>query len=187
MPLSWLARPALVLALLLPIPVMAQATPKTFDAVREALLAVWGELPLTVRNVTLIDGPATGFGGYTARAGSTYAAGETIHVYVEVLGYGWRDNGDGTVSRLLDADLRLLDQSGVAVASQDKFVSDDFTSHEKTLETYLAFDVAVSKFAGGDYTLHFTLHDRSGEAQTVFDVPITLSGDAGGSSSAAGG
>ena len=159
---------------MLPAPALAQSSLNAFEAARQALLAIWAELPLTVRNATLTQAPAPSYGNYTPRTSSEYKAGEQIHVYVEVLGYGWKDNGDGTQSELLDADLNLLNSQGTTVASQPKFLSADIKSREKLLETFLTLDATLTAFDPGAYKLQYVLHDRAGNKDATFEVPITL-------------
>ena len=173
-----------VAALLLPLPAGAETSLTAYEAARQALLSIWAELPLTVRNTTLTEGPATGYGNYTPRSGSEFKAGEKIEVYVEVLGYGWKDNGDGTQSELLDADLNLLNATGQTVASQEKFLTADIKSRQKLLETYLKLDATLTSFEPGAYKLQYVLHDRAGGKDTTFEVPITLTGDAASSAPA---
>jgi hypothetical protein len=169
--------------MLVPAPAFAESSLTAYDAARSALLAVWSELPLSVRNVTLTDGPAAGYGNYVPHAGTSFAPGEQINVYVEVLGYGWQDNGDGTQSELLDADLNLLDKTGATIASQAGFLHADIKSREKLLETFLTLNATLTSFVAGDYTLQFVLHDNAGNKTTTFAVPVTLTGDASSSSS----
>ena len=167
------AAAGLALALLCT-PALADTSTTAYDAARQALLTIWNEMPLTARNVTLTTATAPNYGNTTLHEGNAYKPGETIHVYVEVLGYGWKDNGDGTVSVLLDADLSLVDGNGTTVASQPKFLSTDIKSREKLLETYLALDARLTQFQPGPYTLRYALHDRAGGKETTFDVPIVL-------------
>lgn len=175
----------LALSLLLPAPAWAQSSLTAFEAARQALLAIWAELPLTVRNATLTETPAPSYGNYTPRASSEYRAGEQIHVYVEVLGYGWKDNGDGTQSELLDADLNLLNSQGTTVATQPKFLSADIKSRARLLETFLTLDATLTSFDPGAYKLQYVLHDRAGGKDATFEVPITLvPGDASSSEAA---
>lgn len=165
---------ALAVLVVSPLPAAADAGLTAYDAAREVLLAVWDELPLTVRNVALTDGPPAGYGDYKAHQGNSYAPGETIEVYAEVLGYGFKDNGDGTFSKLLDADLALVDAVGTTVARKDKFLTTAQTSREKILESDLAFNVTLSAFSAGAYKLQFTVHDEVEGKTASFDVPITL-------------
>lgn len=174
MTLRPLAAIALAASLWAPLPALAETSMTAFDAARTAMLAVWAELPLTVRNVTLTTENATGYGDYTPYEGTSVKIGQTIHVYLEVLGYGWKDNGDGTLSELLDADLNLIDASGATVASQAKFLTADIRSRHQLLETYLTLEATLTDFDPGEYTLRYVLHDVAGGKETSFDVPITL-------------
>ncbi len=160
--------------LALPGPAAAQSSLATYDAVRDGLLAVWAELPLTARNATLTAAPATAYGDYTPLDTAVATAGTPVHVYVELLGYGWRDNGDGSFSRLIDADLSLLDADGTTVATQAKFLSIDLRSREKLLETYLTLEATLTAFAPGPYRLAYVLHDRASGKEARFELPITL-------------
>jgi hypothetical protein len=166
---------ALATALLLaPVAARADSDLAAYDAARQALLVIWAGMPLTIRNATLTEREPAGYGDYAARDGNSYAPGDTIHVYAEVLGYGWRDNGDGTVSKLLDADLSLLNANGDVVASKQKFLSTDARSRQKLMESDLAFNITLSAFAPGDYKLRFAVHDRAGNKDASFDLPVTL-------------
>src|SRR5665213_3010134 len=73
------------------LPAMADTSLTAYEASRQALLAIWAELPLTVRNVALTDGPPAGYGDYKGHQGNSFKAGETIEIYAEVLGYGFKD------------------------------------------------------------------------------------------------
>ena len=180
---------AIALGLLLTAPAAAESSLNAYDAAHQALVSIFEDLPLSVRNVTLTEAPATGYGNYTPRDSSSFRPGEKIHVYVEVLGYGWQDNGDGTQSELLDADLSLVSASGATLATQEKFLSANIKSREKLLETYLTLDATLTSFEPGAYKLQYLLHDRAAGKDTTFEVPITLvAADASGapaSSSAA--
>lgn len=176
---------ALALGLLLTLPAAAESSLNAYDAAHQALVSIFEDLPLSVRNVTLTEGPAAGYGNYTPRDSSEFKPGEKIYVYVEVLGYGWHDNGDGTQSELLDADLNLLNAQGQTVASQAKFLNANIKSRETLLETFLTLDATLTSFPPGDYKLQYVLHDRAADKDVTFEVPITLvPGEAGGASSA---
>jgi hypothetical protein len=165
---------AALAALLAPAPSFAQTSLAAYDAVHDALLAVWDELPLSVRSVTLTDSAAEGFGRYAARAGSSFAPGDEILVYAEALGYGATENADGTFTRKLSADLTLLDSAGTVQASRKDFWVSEVTTRARVLETFLSFSASLSTFQPGDYTLNYVLHDLAGGKQTSFEVPITL-------------
>jgi hypothetical protein len=159
-------------------PTIAQPSVATYEAVREGLIAVWDAMGLTVRNATLTDGEAAGFAQYQRRAGHAFSTGETIHVYAEVLGYQSAPTANGKYVRDLEADLALLDSSGVVRGTQPGFYSSETVSATPLLETYLSFTVTLSDFAPGDYTLRYTVRDRAAGSETSFDLPVTLTAPA---------
>ncbi len=167
-------------------PAVADSTLAQYDAARAALLAVWDGLPLTARNVTLIAEAAPAYGDYTPHQGNSYGPNAPIHVYAEIVGYGWKDNGDGTLSELLDADLNLLDKAGTLLGQQQGFLNVDIQSRNKQLETYLNLQATLASVEPGDYQLQFVLHDRAGGKTATFAVPVTIvSADAAASSASA--
>jgi hypothetical protein len=152
----------------------ADASISAYDAVRHALIVVWEELPLTVRNATLVTGTPTAFSQYERRTERTFRPDEPVLVYAELYGYGVAQPADGGFLRELSADLALLDPSGAVRANQIGFWSASERFETRPLEMHLSFSATLGAFPPGDYTLRFTVHDRSSDKETSFDVPITL-------------
>src|SRR3569623_1600242 len=96
------------------------------------------------------------------RADASYKAGGRIEVYTEGLGNGKKDNGDGTNSELIDADLNLLSASGATLASKEKFLSAEIKSRLKPLETFLTINATLTAFDPGQYKLQFVLNALAG-------------------------
>jgi hypothetical protein len=162
-----------------PLPAFAQTSLSAYDAVHSALVAVWDELPLSVRNVTLVREAPRGFGQYERRVGNSFAADEPVTVYAELYGYGVTLPANGGYMRELSADLALLDSTGAVRANQIGFWSETEKFESRPLEMSLGFSATLSAFSPGDYTLRFTVHDGSSDETVSFDVPITIAeGDA---------
>ncbi len=159
-----------------PLPAAAETSLTAYDAVRRALVAVWDELPLSVRNATLVTGTPRGFGQYEKRAGNSFKPDEPVTVYAELYGYGVRTKAGGGYVRTLSADLALIDASGAVRANQIGFWRSAEEFSERPLEMHLSFSATLSAFPPGDYTLRFTVHDESRE-ETSFDVPIVLAAE----------
>jgi hypothetical protein len=162
--------------LLAPLPASAETSLTAYDAVRRALVAVWDELPLTVRNATLVKGTPKGFGQYDRRAGNSFKPDEAVTVYAELYGYGVTSKASGGYVRELSADLALVDGTGAVRANQIGFWSSEEEFEQRPLEMHLSFSATLSAFPPGDYTLRFTVHDTQFGEQTSFDVPIVLAG-----------
>ncbi len=156
------------------LPAMAETSLTAYDAVRRALVAVWDELPLTVRNITLVTGTPKGFGQYDKRAGNSFRPDEPVTVYAELYGYGVASKAGGGYVRELSADLALVDATGAVRANQIGFWQSSETFEQRPLEMHLSFSATLSAFPPGDYTLRFTVHDASHDEQVSFDVPIVL-------------
>ena len=157
-----------------PLPAAAEAGFGAYDAVRAALVAVWDELPLGVRNVELVEGTPRGLGQFERRASRSFTPDEPVLVYAELYGYGVSLPANGGYVRELSADLALLDATGAVRANQASFWSSSERFSIRPLEMQLSFSAALTAFPPGDYTLRFTVHDRAGEKETSFDVPVTL-------------
>jgi len=161
--------------LLAPLPVAAETSLSAYDAVREALVAVWDELPLSVRNATLVEGTPKGFGQYKRRASNSFKPDEPVTVYAELYGYGVTLPATPGYIRELSADLALVDAAGAVRANQIGFWSSSERFETRPLEMHLSFSATLSAFPPGDYVLRFTVHDKATDKQTSFDLPITLS------------
>jgi hypothetical protein len=172
--LKHLVGAALAVALLAAPPALSQTSLTAYDAVRQALVAVWDELPLSVRNATLVTGTPKGFGQYETRAEAVFALDEPVTVYAELYGYGVEAPASGGYTRRLSADLSLLDAEGAMRANQLDFWNSEETFAVRPLEMHLSFSATLSAFEAGDYTLRFVIRDLTSGENTSFDLPITL-------------
>jgi hypothetical protein len=166
-----------VLALAAPVPTAAQTSLSAYDAVREALVAVWDELPLSVRGATLVEGTPAGLGQFQRRSGNAFKPDEAVTVYAELYGYGVLPRADGGYVRELSADLALVDATGAVRANQIGFWRSSEVFAHRPLEMHLSFSATLSAFPSGDYTLRFTVHDEALDRQASFELPIVLSGE----------
>ena len=171
--MKYIAACLALFVLAVPLPAAAQSSLSSYDAVRGALLQIWDELPLSVRNAGFTAGPATGYGAYTAAPDVSFTPAETIHVYAELLGYGFAEK-DGLQSAQITGDLFLVSADGRTLARQDKFLDLAMSGREKRLETYLSFETSLSGFPPGDYRLEIDLTDTVSSKKASFSLPLTL-------------
>ena len=160
--------------LLSPLPAAAETSLSAYDAVRQALIAVFEELPLSVRNATLVKGTPKGLGQYERRSDRVFTPDEPVTVYAELYGYGVTGTASGGFVRDLSADLALVDSTGAVRANQIGFWSSSEEFAIRPLEMHLSFSATLSAFPPGDYLLRFTVHDKAFGKQVSFDIPITL-------------
>lgn len=160
--------------LLAPLPAAAESSLAAYDAVRQALVTVFEELPLSIRNATLVTGTPKGLGQYERRGDRVFTPDEPVVVYAELYGYGVTSKASGGYVRDLSADLALVDGTGAVRANQIGFWGSSEAFDIRPLEMHLSFSATLSAFPPGDYLLRFTVHDKASGKQTSFDIPMTL-------------
>ena len=170
---GWLAALGIAVALC-PLPVAAVTSLSAYDAVREALVTVFEELPLSVRGATLVTGTPKGLGQFQRRSGNAFKPDEPVTVYAELYGYGVGAKASGGYVRNLRADLALVDATGAVRANQIGFWQSSEEFSYRPLEMQLSFSATLSAFPPGEYVLRFTVHDDTTDKQVSFDIPIVL-------------
>lgn len=118
---------------------------------------VWDETPLALDSALLVEGPATGFGGYVPRRDQVYTPGETIYIYAEPRAFGYGKNGRLHTINLV-FDLLLLDDTGEALFQQDEFGAFNFQSHLRNKEVMFNADISAD-LPPGAYTLTIMVRD----------------------------
>lgn len=153
-------------------PALAQ-TIEAVEAADAAVFAAWEKTPLTFRNVQFVT-EATTFGIYTPRPDAPFKQGEQLLVYAEPLGYGWKDNSDGTYAFGVDIDLAVKDATGAVVAEQPGFASAILTSRARNREFIVSISLDLTGAPAGDYTLEYTAHDIASDETGLISLPFTI-------------
>jgi hypothetical protein len=154
------------------VPALAQSI-EAIDAADAAVFAAWEQTPLAFRNVQFVT-EATTFGIYTPKADSNFKPGEQLLVYAEPVGYGFKENGDGTYSFGVTIDLSVKDASGAVVAEQANFAEASLSSRARNREFIVSISLDLSGAPAGDYTLEYTAHDIASDETAPITLPFTV-------------
>lgn len=146
---------------------------EAIDKAEAALEESWNATPLSFRKVVLVD-KASGFGIYEKHETSTYKLSEPVVVYAEPVGYGWKDNGDGTFSFGFDIDLLLKTPDGQIVAGQENFQNLRMTSNARNKEFMLTITLTLTGAPPGKYVIDYTTRDIASSKSGKISVPIEL-------------
>ncbi|MGL5008974.1 MAG: hypothetical protein ACRC6I_03775 [Paracoccaceae bacterium] len=146
---------------------------EALSSAEAALEAVWQEMPITFRNVAVVNS-VEGFGVYEERPDAVFKAGEPIVIYAEPLGYGWKDNGDGTYTFGFAVDLQLKTADGTVVAGQEDFLTLETTTRAKNKEFQLTLTLNADGVPPGEYTIEYTTRDIASEKSGTISVPIEV-------------
>ena len=146
----------------------------------DAFFAIWDRLPLDFRQIELVRGEPEGYGQIEPRADNVFAPGEEITVYVDPIGFGWREGENGWETDLA-ADFVLSTPEGRIIAGQKDFGEFRIRSPRRARESFLVVNYEFSGVPDGDYVLTTTVKDRIDEETASFELPITISEEGGAS------
>ncbi|ESR27488.1 hypothetical protein [Lutibaculum baratangense] len=142
----------------------------------DAFFAVWQRLPLAFRRIELIDTAPEGYDRVAPREDNAYAPGQEISIYVDPVGFGWRQGGDGWETDLT-ADFILSTPEGRIIAGQKDFGEFRIRSPQRARESFLVINYRFTGVPAGDYILTTTVHDRIDEEEAAFETAIEIRPD----------
>lgn len=146
---------------------------QSLDEARQAYLEAFAAAPLAVRTAVFVTGPAEGFGLQEERASNEFAPDEPIYIYIEPVGYGFREEG-GVNTFGLSVGLRILTSTGQELFSQDGFL--DLTARSRTTPTEFFGNVTLnlSGLTAGEYVLELLLDDVASDETASVAMPIVV-------------
>jgi hypothetical protein len=162
----------IALCVLTPAAAMAQGLEK-LTAAEAALDQAWSELPIGFRKVALVN-EASGFGIYDERKDGVFKSGEPVTAYAEPVGYGWKDNGDGTYSFGFAIDLMVKTPDGKIVAGQEDFQRLELKSRARNKEFMLTLTLNLTGAPPGDYIIEYVTRDLTSSKSGKISLPITI-------------
>ncbi|MBO6894795.1 MAG: hypothetical protein JJ866_22835 [Roseibium sp.] len=146
---------------------------KAIALLREAVEQAWKEAPISVQKALFVSAPADGFGIYNARADNVFPAGEALVVYLEPVGFDWKQQ-DGLFMSLLTVDFDLASPDGKVLAGQKGFGKFDFKSHVANTEYMANLTLNISGAPAADYLLVLTVNDELGGGSTKVSLPFSI-------------
>ena len=142
---------------------------------REAAVAeAWQKTPLTFRRAVFVAERPKGFGQFVERKSNVFKPGEKLVAYVEPVGYGWKDIGDGHVEFGFDVDFLVKSSDGKILTGQENFAKLAETSQRRNREFMVTLTMSVSGAPAGDYVLEYKLRDIASDKSAVIDLPFTI-------------
>jgi len=144
-------------------------TAETVIHLKEAILSIWDEVPLTARDVRLVEDPES----YVTRADNVYSAGEPIHITCQILGHKLERIAD-TYRIEISTDFMLADEAGNILGGQKNFFKFDNTSPIPIIDFTLDLTYTLSGAKPGTYELQTTLKDLNSSKRTDFETGIRI-------------
>jgi len=147
---------------------------EAYDTIRKATLKVWQDGPLLFRKAIFVTKAPAGYGIYDPRPGGVFKSGEKLVIYVEPVGFTWKEK-DGLNHAQLVADLVLKDGEGTIVGEQEGFGTFTFDSREENMEVMTALTIDFTE-APGKYAAELKFTDKLGDKSASFELPFEIEG-----------
>ncbi|EAV40838.1 hypothetical protein SIAM614_17539 [Stappia aggregata IAM 12614] len=140
---------------------------------RQALFDIWSKASLSIPTALFVRAPADGYGIYTPRADAAFAPDEALRIYLEPVGFDWKQQ-DGLYTSLLTVDFDLASPDGKVLAGQKGFGRFDFKSHVPNTEYMANLTLNVSGAPSGDYVLELTVNDEYSGKTAKVRMPFSI-------------
>jgi hypothetical protein len=143
------------------------------DTLRRAMDVVMAKGPLVLRRVQFITEPPRAFGVYQPRASNVFRPGESLIVYAEPVGVGWK--AEGGISRMLivtDFDVRTRD--GKILGGQKEFGKFEFSSRVPHHELMTHLTITVNGAPAASYVLSATYRDLISGKSATLELPFEI-------------
>lgn len=146
---------------------------EAYEIMRKATLKVWGSSPLLFRKAIFVQKAPKGFGIYDPRPEGPFKPGEKLFVYVEPVGFAWKER-DGLERAELVADLVLKDSEGTVLAEQEGFGTFTFDSRDRNTEVMTALTIDFTEAPEGKYTAELKFTDTLGKKSATIELPFEI-------------
>lgn len=150
----------------------------SFDAAKDQYLTAWNRTTLHSAFDTFIqNGSDKGYGVYLTHP-PVFRPGETMVLYVEPVGYGFKqvvDEQGNTLNQInFTASITIAGSNGTQLASIKDVPIGLINSHNKNTEMFITLDVSQhTPFPLGDYMITYNIKDGTGKSfQIVKPVKI---------------
>jgi hypothetical protein len=139
------------------------------EKLKDAVLSIWDELPLTVKNVRLVTDQEK----YTTRPNDVYRSGEKIYIACQLLGYKLKKAGDAYSIDVV-TDFLVLDEGGKVLGGVQEFGKFSLVSFIPTTDFRLDLTYTLTDAPAGVYQLQTVINDKNSNKSTKFTQKIRI-------------
>ena len=142
---------------------------KAVEKLKEAVLLIWNEIPLTVKNIRLV----TDYKSYASRHNNIYRAGEPINITCQLLGYKLKKIGEAFSINII-TDFYVIDKENKILAGKQSFGKFGLVTPLPTTDFRLDLDYTLTGAPNGIYNIKTVIHDQNTGERTEFTKKIEI-------------
>ncbi len=143
-------------------------TVEAVDNLRIGVLSIWDEVPLTIKNVRLVEDMKI----YETRKNNTFGSGEKMHFIAHLVGYKMKPVGD-SYSINITTDVYFL-REGEILAGQQNFGKFELISPMQKTDFQLELTYWLTDAPPGDYDVQTVVHDQNSGQSTKFTTKVKM-------------
>jgi outer membrane protein OmpA-like peptidoglycan-associated protein len=138
------------------------------DHLKKGVLSIWDDVPLTIKNVWLVEDMKT----YETRKNNTFGSGEKMHFVAHLVGYQMKPFGD-SYSVNITTDVYFL-REGEILAGQQNFGKFELISPIRKTDFQLELTYWLTEAPPGDYDVQTVIHDQNSGQSTKFTSSVKM-------------
>lgn len=142
---------------------------ETAENLKKAVLSIWNEIPLTVRNVRLVFDTKN----YATKKNNVYRKGEPIYITSQIFGHKLKKVGD-SYNIKITTDFLVYDDAGKVLGGQKGVLKFDDISPIPMTDFSLDLTYTLTGATPGTYKFQTTVNDRNSGKSTKFENKIEI-------------
>jgi len=149
---------------------------KALDAILAMDVAVqklWDKVEFNFIDVLFVEKPPGGYGIYEPRTDATYKSGDDMILYMELVGYKYRQDGKFFKAEL-KADMQVKTTDGKVLGAREDFITLNMRSRVPVREFFGVITYNFDPIPAGNYVLTTKLKDQFGTNWVSVDKEFTI-------------
>jgi outer membrane protein OmpA-like peptidoglycan-associated protein len=142
---------------------------ETAENLKKAVLSIWDEIPLTVRNVRLVSDKKN----YATKKNNVYRKGEPIYITSQIFGHKLKKVGD-SYNINITIDFLVYDDAGKILGGQKGVLKFDDISPIPMTDFSLDLTYTLKGASAGTYKYQTTVNDKNSGKSTKFENEIEI-------------
>lgn len=142
---------------------------ETAENLKKAVLSIWDEIPLTVRNVRLVSDTKN----YATKKNNIYRKGEPIYITSQIFGHKLKKIGDSYHINIA-ADFLVSDDAGKVLGGQKNVIQFNNISPIPMTDFSLDLTYTLTGAPSGIYNIQTTVNDKNSTHSTKFENKIEI-------------